>query len=634
MAIGTILALGSLAFQIISGMYKKTESPTYEKIELDNTSLQNYPVPVPYGLVRAAGNIIFKVSYSNVTQYVVAVGEGEISNIFNVNIDGNNLNNYVKDDAVPHKLADTGADDFGIKKSSWAKYLGGLNDDGSTPELSPLITDAEGNVLSPSARIAMVGSLKNTAYLSIFYRDPPDYRMQSATITYDIRGKIVEVYDGDAWVDEFSRNVSYIVRDLLTNARYGRGLAASRINDASFISSGDHADETVDGEARFQLDLMLDKQRPVGDVLDEMLSTCAGYFVESQGELKFKIDRAEGIIQSFDMDDIKNDSFSVNRTSIDDRPNRVIVEYTEQRNPNRIGTAKSEDEEDISANGLREQKLQLFGIRRFSQAARMARFYRMFAKLNVFRVQFGWKINAIQCEVGDVIGVTHRVMGWFNKPFRVWRIADEQSGDGVVNCVEYTAALYNDEGEMSEPGDSYSTLTDPNAAPPQITSFVVIKNFDEVSSYPLAVRRKMLQGVRNYYDGDVAGRNISPVILTDIVIEGSRVKRYDFRSVLLRESSSGVQIMGLSSVIVATNEDRRFYTLKIDNSDGLMTSSLIGQKMVIFGADGDNADGQVFVIRAMIDFTEPFKLVQVWDETGESGVPGEGAFVVTSNRDV
>jgi hypothetical protein len=319
-------------------------------------------------------------------------------------------------------------------------------------------------------------------------------------------------------------NPAAIVLDLLTHPRYGLGLTTMRMDMTSVMSCSYYCLEQIPTglasssanpfparEQRFCLDYILDNQLPIVDHLRNMLATFRGYLCFSQGKVKMKIERPETTAQSFGMGQIIANTFQWKKQSLRERPNVVRVEYIEPGGTVIDATGKTANSDkgrfvtdmegstadlerynaytgsnyksykadfveasnpwDIERTGeRRERVLNLTGIKRRTQAYRMADFYLSKAIHCQHACSFRVGINALKAEVGDVIAVSHDVPRWAGKLFRLVEIQEAESDELTLGCLEYNEALFNDALAAAPHGQDPITGNTPpwGAAPEQV----------------------------------------------------------------------------------------------------------------------------------------------------------------------
>ncbi|MGH2359870.1 MAG: phage tail protein, partial [bacterium] len=269
-------------------------------------------------------------------------------------------------------------------------------------------------------------------------------------------------FGSDSAPENTPANPVLVIRDLLLNTRYGLGLPLSKLDDTTFLESATVCDEFIAGsdgvpEKRFELDIVLDTQRPILDHLRDILATFRGFLVWSQGVVRMRIEKAEDVSQSFDMGNIAADSFSWKKQSYRDRPNVVRVEYINKNDEYRHDFVEVFDDWDIDLSGERRERIiRLLGIKRSTQAVRMAQFY-LDQAIHVSNIAaFRVGIAALKAEVGDVVEVTHDVPRWTAKKFRIIQMNEAENDEISLTCLEYNASLYTDQGIATQ--NPYGTL--------------------------------------------------------------------------------------------------------------------------------------------------------------------------------
>ena len=197
-------------------------SPRYGQFgPLDNTVSNELAIPITYGIVKLAGNIIWQSDPGESVARIVAICEGEIQGISDIR--ANDLR------------IETGQDAPGC---SVTKYIG----------TSSQVTDSRLPAIDASgALLAANMNLRNLAYLAVTLVASEQLRGGDPTITSVVCGQLVETWTGNEWTTEksFSRNPAAIVRDLIINDRYGLGIQKSNIDEAEFGAAYDYCEAIV-----------------------------------------------------------------------------------------------------------------------------------------------------------------------------------------------------------------------------------------------------------------------------------------------------------------------------------------------------------------------------------------------------
>jgi len=248
------------------------------------------------------------------------------------------------------------------------------------------------------------------------------------------------------------------VWDFLTNTRYGMGIPEEKLDIDSFIAAHNYCIEEISaGDLRYTLDIVLGSSKSALDHLVMMLQSFGGFLVWSEGVIKLKVEKSESSTASLTEDTIIADSFQYTVPSLKDVPNRVNVDFRDREDDfrHRILTANDEYNQDDTSE-IRSLDVQLHGVTRETQAARLAQFYLDSAISNQIILIFRVSIQNIAFEVGDVIDITHSLPGWTGKLFRIMEISEEENDEMLVTCREYNANIYHDEPAASQGNtDSY-----------------------------------------------------------------------------------------------------------------------------------------------------------------------------------
>lgn len=152
-----------------------------------------------------------------------------------------------------------------------------------------------------------VRAYANTALLAV--KCPASAQLSGSfpTVTCKVKGRLL--YDPRDATTAWSRNPALIVRDLLTNTRYGIGarIPSARIDDGvggTFRTFADRCDEEVTppgraAMARYEWDGVIDTLGAAREWIDFILSTCRAQLFQSQGLLKLSEDRDGSSVRSF-----------------------------------------------------------------------------------------------------------------------------------------------------------------------------------------------------------------------------------------------------------------------------------------------------------------------------------------------
>lgn len=291
---------------------------------------------------------------------------------------------------------------LGIKLLATDQLSGGL------PNITSLVKGRKVSV--PDIRVTMGGA---AVAWDDYYFKPSDstWRRFSDDATL--------YWDGTTYVNAYSANPIWCVRDMLTNTRYGLGdfITVANINTAQYLEMAKYCDEKVpDGnggyEKRFHLDVVIDSANRALDVLIQLAGTFRGIFYFSEGAVNVRIDKPETPVQLFGMGNIVAGSFQEAWKSVKEIPNVVEVQFLDRDKNYQQEVIAWIDEDALTAGDvMRKKQIRLF-CTRASQALREARYYGKLAKLSNRTVNYKAGIDAVAMQVGDVFNFAHDQPQW------------------------------------------------------------------------------------------------------------------------------------------------------------------------------------------------------------------------------
>ena len=286
-------------------------SPSYAFGPLQNTKTQMLPIPIIYGgPVKVAGNVFYErfldAEKTRVYRYI-GISEGPVESIYDVYANEFNINDPFNGRAVTYQWKQQitvyvdGGGDSGQPRPrkvwTWvncskSQYLS------QTDENMRRILDTDGQtVITMPIKDCSASVYLNTTSTTRDSRDPSGRRPYPNDLAFvAVTLKAQENLSGNPiitsmvkgmkiWTPtgtKFSRNPAWIIRDFLTNTRYGLGIPSAKLDHASFLAAANYCDELVGGLPRFSLDYIIDTQKSAIDILSEMLSCCRGYVLHRE----------------------------------------------------------------------------------------------------------------------------------------------------------------------------------------------------------------------------------------------------------------------------------------------------------------------------------------------------------------
>jgi hypothetical protein len=260
------------------------------------------------------------------------------------------------------------------------------------------------------------------------------------TITAKIRGK--KVYDPRDTSTAYSNNAALCIRDYLTSAY---GLEDPKIDETVFQAAANTCDEpvTLDAggtEPRYTINGVVNTEQTYGDVLQQMVTACAGTLFWGAGKWKLKAGEYNAPTKVLTLDDLRSNINLQTRVNLRDQFNRVQGVFSDANQryiaadyppyPNQTDYPTSAF---LAQDGGVEQTLDL-DLPFTTSPATAQRLAKMTLfrgrEQMVFSAEFG--LSAFDVEVGEIVALTIDRYGWDEKEFEVvgWRFgSDDEAGD-------------------------------------------------------------------------------------------------------------------------------------------------------------------------------------------------------------
>ena len=282
-------------------------------------------------------------------------------------------------------------------------------------------------------------------------------------------------YPTHQWVNLASTvddaNPAVIIKDLLTDPRYGAGIDESTwIDTASFTAAEEFCDAN-----RLRFSFAIDRLRPVVDWIDFINSHFQGFFRMSEGKIQLHIYKEESSMFTITRDNLfiekgedPDPPVTVEKRLTSEIANRVEVTYTDRNATYDISVAIAMDESDQRASGkVKKKTLQLTGITNAKLAQKIA--YRILFESNYRFSTYSFTLcyQDMLLEVGDVGTITDGFM-LTDEKIRITKIEEIKDGKNLaIQAVEDTAFIYEEfeflTQETERVPDGPPTLVDASA---------------------------------------------------------------------------------------------------------------------------------------------------------------------------
>ncbi len=238
-------------------------------------------------------------------------------------------------------------------------------------------------------------------------------------------GRIVPVWNGSAWVLQYSNNPAWVIVDLLTrpvihgngdsvpySIEYFRGIDISWIDAPAFKALADWCDEQVPNgkggyEKRFEFNGILDSPEEAWQYALRVAAMCRAWPYFNGRQVTVAIDKAATPVQCFTVGNILKGAFTETWIGEEDRISEIdytILDAQQdyRRTPVRIIDQEVARRAPLAADG--------WGITSQSQLWRTGIHLLTLNRLMPRSVEFPADLDALYCKIGDVIYVQHNNM--------------------------------------------------------------------------------------------------------------------------------------------------------------------------------------------------------------------------------
>ena len=222
-------------------------------------------------------------------------------------------------------------------------------------------------------------------------------------------------WDGTSYVTQYTSNPAYCMRDFLTNTRYGVGdfVDSTDLDDTSINNTAKKQWQLLDGEHRNELNLVIEGPSDPYSILKVMARAGRMIVYWSAGYIKFKYEEDEDPVQLFTMGNIVENSFQIAYLPHSEMPNIIEAQFADKDEDYRMSMREVVDEACWALNKpKRRQTVSFKGISNENQLLREAKYALNSALYKTKMLSFKAPMDAVHCEPGDIVNVSHDVPQW------------------------------------------------------------------------------------------------------------------------------------------------------------------------------------------------------------------------------
>jgi len=288
------------------------------------------------------------------------------------------------------------------------------------------------------------------AKLKIMARADSQLNGSLSSIKTLVSRKAIPVYrpDGSFYGNMSSSNPAWAAWDLLTNVRYGAGISYSQIDFDRFVEFAAWCDDEVRftfeskqwKTKRATFNAIIDFRSDLWTLLQKIMGVGHATPVIRGTKFSLIIDKPADPVQLFSMGNIVAGSLQTTYAGKEDVPDIIAVKYYDANNFYQPSTIEYSEKPD----GFKVQEVNAWGIIDAPQAWRYGRYLYRSTKYLRRVVEFDVGIDALACEVGDVVMFAHDVPAWGH--------SGRLLGDNT------TTVVHLDEPVLIDPSKSYNII--------------------------------------------------------------------------------------------------------------------------------------------------------------------------------
>ncbi|WP_457567882.1 phage tail protein [Desulfurobacterium sp.] len=246
-----------------------------------------------------------------------------------------------------------------------------------------------------------------TAYLHYSLNASPSLSGRLPDVRVVVKGKKVKLFNFTTaeWETAWTDNPAWIIRDILTNPRYGLGdfITEENIDDESFKAFAKFCQEQG-----YKCNLVLDGFQKGWDLINNLLAKFRAFILRNGSKYKVKFLKDEPPVQMFTMGNIIQGSIKVHFISISDRYNTIEARFLDESDGYKMKTILVSDGEKYE----RKKTIDFFGITDRATVEKECRFLLSWMQKVKRSIEFDVYLDALAIEPGDVFLFSHDVPEW------------------------------------------------------------------------------------------------------------------------------------------------------------------------------------------------------------------------------
>lgn len=342
--------------------------------------------------------------------------------------------------------------------------------------------------------------LKGVAYLAVRVKYDQDLFTSIPEIRAVVKGR--KVYDPRTQTTAWSDNPALCLRDYLTNARYGKGLPVSAIDENSIIQAANDCETLVtpyNGAQQFQLfkyNAIVDTGETLFDNVKKILASMRGILPYSNGKYSLLVDKDQQSTFTLNEDNILSE-IKVVSSSKEDKYNQVTAKFPNPEKRWELDTVTYPDAGSTEETAfltednqqILSKEITLHNVTNIYRAKDLARIACLASRKQSLTVSVTCTTDALNIAVGDIVTLEHESLGWTGaaaQEFRVMGMVLDDSGEVDLTLQQYDSSIYPWVEQSEANQGPETTLPDPYKTDPivnPVSTGSAIINPDGSTSY-------------------------------------------------------------------------------------------------------------------------------------------------------
>jgi hypothetical protein len=248
-----------------------------------------------------------------------------------------------------------------------------------------------------------------------------------------VKGRRVKVWNFEVgqWEMAWTDNPAWIIRDILTNPRYGLGdfITEENIDNESFKAFAQFCEEQG-----YRCNLVLDGFQRGWDLINNLLAKFRAFILRNGSRYKIKFLKDESPIQMFTMGNIIQGSLKVHFISISDRYNTIEARFLDKTDGYKMKTILVSTGEKYE----RKKTIDFFGITDRATVEKECKFLLSWMQKVKRSIEFDVYLEALAIEPGDIFLFSHDVPKWLQSG----RIVSQESNIIILDRKVDSATTY------------------------------------------------------------------------------------------------------------------------------------------------------------------------------------------------